>query len=113
MSYLLKVFCVFFIALQSFARAFTIAEVIFKAHFEFSLCDIGRSELEVAGSERYIVLYQVHQFAYSSYTRKRPQVFRAVFYNLACEKHSGERLILYNNVRIGLIVLELNIEARL
>ena len=113
MAHLLQVLGIIFGALQSLAGAFAVAQVILQAYLEFALGYIGGSQLQVATTECDIVLHQLQQLFYPAQPGKGAEVFRAIADNAAGKEYTGEVFVLNDDVGVGLIVLELYIEAGL
>ncbi len=59
------------------------------------------------------MLYDVQKLAHAPHTSKRAEVFGAFADNAAGKKDAGEVLLFNDDVGISLIVLEVNVEARL
>ena len=74
MPYLLKVFVVIVFALQTFAGAFAVAQVIFKANLVFAAGDAGGGEVKIAGPQGDIVLDKLEEFPHPCYTSEGAQV---------------------------------------
>ena len=87
--------------------------MILQAYFELALGYIARCQVQVAGAQRNVLSYQLKQLPYTPNACKRTQVLRTVPDKLSRYEHPGKWLLLDDYIRVGFIIFQVDIEARL
>jgi hypothetical protein len=83
--------------------------VVFQAYLEFLLLYVVICKVEFTGTQGDIVANKGKQFPNPAHGSERAQVFRPVGYDGAGKENAGEGLFFDNDIRIGLIVLKVDI----
>jgi hypothetical protein len=81
-----------------------------EANFKLSFFNIALRQVKRACTQGNRLFYKFKQLPNFAYRRIRTKILRAVFNLLPGKKNPGKRLIFDNDVRVGFIVLQVNIK---
>ena len=99
--------------LLAHAGPFAVADVVFQAHPELAVGDVFLSQGEGAGANGVEFAAQVQNGVHDLDAGEGTEVFAAIADELTGGENAGEALLLDDNERIGLVVLELDVVKRL
>src|SRR3954464_13364821 len=84
--------------------------MIFQAHFKLASCNIGFTKRQLACTQRDIQTDKVEQLPHFARRCKWTYVFGAVMYLGAGKKNTWKRFFFNNDIRITLIIFQVNIK---
>ena len=104
---------IIFFALQILTRALTVPDVVFETGFEFTGLDIFLAEVVLASARRIHLADELEHGLHGLHRRVRPIVLTAIAREVPQAVYAREALLSNGDVRIALVVLEVDVVARL
>ena len=104
---------IIFFALQILTRALTVPNVVFETGFELAGLNIFRAEVVLARARRIHLADEFEHGLHGLYRRIRSIVLTAIAREVPQAVYAREALLSNGDVRIALVVLEVDVVARL
>src|SRR3569833_903279 len=87
--------------------------MVFQAYLVLAFTDLVLRKVELACPQLYITFYKIQQLPHLAHRSKGSQVFGAVIDLEAGEEYTGKRFIANDDIRVGLVVLQIDVELGL